>query len=347
MGRGEGAVKEFRDFIMRGNVVDLAVAVVIGAAFGAVIASFVGDLLTPLIAAIFGKQDFSTLTFTINGSTFKYGSFINALITFTMIALAVFFFVVNRSTTCASSRRAGKRRRLRRAPRFSCSRRSETSCEAVDREHATGHLLFVPEPHGYELLEREGEAPLVGTTIELDAGRGRFVVAKVAASPLPDDHAAAPISRASRSPAREAPYTGAGTRLGVGATWCRPERAGGSPMNYTLWGRATSPTFERFAEDLDAALRRAGYEPATNGADADLVLNLIDATRPEAVPAPIARDVRRGDPRVSRGSRRRAADELSASRPGPREHRPLLRAEQGGLVHDDGAWPLRRRRERR
>ncbi len=94
MGRGKGALQEFKDFIMRGNVVDLAVAVVIGAAFGAVVASFVGDLLTPLIAAIFGKQDFSTLAFTINGSTFKYGSFINALITFTMIALAVFFFVV-------------------------------------------------------------------------------------------------------------------------------------------------------------------------------------------------------------------------------------------------------------
>ncbi len=94
MARGTGAVKEFKEFIMRGNVVDLAVAVVIGAAFGAVIASFVGDLLTPLIAAIFGKQDFSTLTFTINGSTFKYGSFINALITFGMVAAAVFFFVV-------------------------------------------------------------------------------------------------------------------------------------------------------------------------------------------------------------------------------------------------------------
>lgn len=94
MARGTGAVKEFKEFIMRGNVVDLAVAVVIGVAFGAVIASFVSDLLTPLIAAIFGKQDFSTLTFTINGSTFKYGSFINALITFAMVAAAVFFFIV-------------------------------------------------------------------------------------------------------------------------------------------------------------------------------------------------------------------------------------------------------------
>jgi large conductance mechanosensitive channel len=87
-------LKEFKDFLMRGNVVDLAVAFVIGAAFAAVVTSFVGDLLTPLIAAIFGKQDFSALTFTVNGSTFKYGSFINALITFVLIAAAVFFVVV-------------------------------------------------------------------------------------------------------------------------------------------------------------------------------------------------------------------------------------------------------------
>ncbi len=94
MERRTGIVHEFKEFIMRGNVVDLAVAVVIGAAFGAVIASFVSDLLTPLIAAIFGKQDFATLTFTINGSTFRYGAFLNALITFATVAAAVFFFVV-------------------------------------------------------------------------------------------------------------------------------------------------------------------------------------------------------------------------------------------------------------
>ena len=87
-------LKGFRDFIMRGNVVDLAVAVVIGAAFGAVVTAFVGDLLTPLIAAIFGQPDFSKLTFTINKSTFLYGSFINAVLSFTFIALAVYFFVV-------------------------------------------------------------------------------------------------------------------------------------------------------------------------------------------------------------------------------------------------------------
>ncbi len=89
-----GVVQELKAFLMQGNVVDLAVAVVIGAAFGAVIASLVGDLLTPLIAAILGKQDFSRLTFTINGSTFRYGSFVNALITFASVAAAVFFLVV-------------------------------------------------------------------------------------------------------------------------------------------------------------------------------------------------------------------------------------------------------------
>jgi large conductance mechanosensitive channel len=87
-------VTEFKQFLLRGNVVDLAVGVVIGLAFGAVITALVADLLTPIIAAIFGKSDFSTLTFTINGSVFRYGDFINALITFVTIAAAVFFFVV-------------------------------------------------------------------------------------------------------------------------------------------------------------------------------------------------------------------------------------------------------------
>jgi large conductance mechanosensitive channel len=89
-----GIVTEFKQFLLRGNVVDLAVGVVIGLAFGAVITALVADLLTPLIAAIFGSNDFSALTFTINGSVFRYGDFINALITFVTIAAAVFFFVV-------------------------------------------------------------------------------------------------------------------------------------------------------------------------------------------------------------------------------------------------------------
>ena len=87
-------LKGFKDFILRGNVVDLAVAVVIGAAFGAVITSFVGDILTPLIAAIFGQPDFSALSFTINKSQFLYGSFINAVISFLFVAAAIYFIVV-------------------------------------------------------------------------------------------------------------------------------------------------------------------------------------------------------------------------------------------------------------
>lgn len=85
---------EFKKFLFRGNLVDLAVAVVIGLAFGAVVNALVADLITPIIAAIFGKQDFSALTFTINGSVFRYGAFLNALIAFVSIAAAVFFFVV-------------------------------------------------------------------------------------------------------------------------------------------------------------------------------------------------------------------------------------------------------------
>jgi large conductance mechanosensitive channel len=87
-------MKEFRAFLLRGNVVDLAVAVVIGAAFGAVVSSLVADLITPIIAAIFGKPDFSDLTFTINGSVFRYGSFLNAVISFVTIATAIFWLVV-------------------------------------------------------------------------------------------------------------------------------------------------------------------------------------------------------------------------------------------------------------
>jgi large conductance mechanosensitive channel len=87
-------LKGFKDFIMRGNVVDLAVAVVIGAAFGAVITKLVADLITPLIAAIGGQRDFSRLTFTVNKSTFLYGDFINAVIAFVMIAAAIYFLVV-------------------------------------------------------------------------------------------------------------------------------------------------------------------------------------------------------------------------------------------------------------
>src|SRR5215467_1826242 len=87
-------LKGFRQFIMRGNVLDLAVAVVIGAAFGAVVTSFVTNILTPFIAAIFGKPDFSAFTFTVNGAVISYGLFLNALISFLLIAAAVYFFMV-------------------------------------------------------------------------------------------------------------------------------------------------------------------------------------------------------------------------------------------------------------
>lgn len=84
----------FKTFLLRGNVVDLAVGVVIGIAFGVVVTAFVKDLVTPLIAALFGKPDFSTLTFTINNSKFTYGDFINAILAFLIVAAVIYFFVV-------------------------------------------------------------------------------------------------------------------------------------------------------------------------------------------------------------------------------------------------------------
>jgi len=86
--------KEFKTFLLRGNMVDLAVAVVVGAAFGAVVAALVRDLITPLIAALVGKPDFSLLAFTVNQSIFRYGDFLNVVIAFVLVAAAVFVFVV-------------------------------------------------------------------------------------------------------------------------------------------------------------------------------------------------------------------------------------------------------------
>lgn len=87
-------IRGFRDFLLRGNVVDLAIAVVIGAAFGVLVTAFVKDLITPLIAAIGGQPNFSALSFTINKSHFLYGDFINALIAFIILAAVIYFFVV-------------------------------------------------------------------------------------------------------------------------------------------------------------------------------------------------------------------------------------------------------------
>jgi large conductance mechanosensitive channel len=97
-------LKEFRQFLLRGNVVDLAVAVIIGVAFGAVVTAFVADLITPLIAAIFGKPSFSDLTFTINGSRFLYGEFLNAVLSFVLVAAAIFFVVVKPMNALAARR---------------------------------------------------------------------------------------------------------------------------------------------------------------------------------------------------------------------------------------------------
>ena len=101
-------VSEFKKFLLRGNVVDLAVAVVIGAAFGAVVTALVADLITPLIAAVGGKPDFSNLSFTINGSKFSYGHFINAVISFVLIAAAIFFLVIKPLNALQARRRTGE-----------------------------------------------------------------------------------------------------------------------------------------------------------------------------------------------------------------------------------------------
>jgi large conductance mechanosensitive channel len=87
-------LKGFQQFVLRGNVLDLAVAVVMGGAFGAVVTALVKDLLTPLIAAIIGTPDFSALAFEVNNSKFLVGDFINALVSFLLIAAALYFFVI-------------------------------------------------------------------------------------------------------------------------------------------------------------------------------------------------------------------------------------------------------------
>jgi large conductance mechanosensitive channel len=89
-----GMLNDFKAFLLRGNVIDLAVAVVIGAAFKSIVDSFVADLVTPLIGALGGEPDFSSLHFTINSSVFRYGAFLNQVISFVIIAAVIFFFVI-------------------------------------------------------------------------------------------------------------------------------------------------------------------------------------------------------------------------------------------------------------
>jgi large conductance mechanosensitive channel len=101
-------LREFRDFLLRGNIVELAVAFVIGAAFALVVKSLSDNLLMPIVAMIGGKPDFSSLTFTINDAVFRYGAFITDLIGFILTAAAVFFFVVKPINTIVARRRRGE-----------------------------------------------------------------------------------------------------------------------------------------------------------------------------------------------------------------------------------------------
>jgi large conductance mechanosensitive channel len=101
-------LKGFKEFLLRGNVVDLAVAVVIGGAFGAVVTALVKDLLTPFIAAVVGKPDFSAIQFTVNASKFLIGDFINALVGFVLVAAAIYFFVVAPMNMVMARRRSGQ-----------------------------------------------------------------------------------------------------------------------------------------------------------------------------------------------------------------------------------------------
>jgi len=101
-------MKGFKQFLLRGNVVDLAVAVVVGGAFGAVVTALVKDLLTPLIAAVAGKPDFSAIVFTVNNSKFLVGEFLNALVSFLLISAAIYFVVIMPMNAMAERRRRGQ-----------------------------------------------------------------------------------------------------------------------------------------------------------------------------------------------------------------------------------------------
>ena len=128
----KSTINEFKKFLLRGNVVDLAVAVVIGAAFTAVVTALVKDLITPLIAAIGGKPDFSGLVFTIHNSRFMYGDFLNALISFAIMAAVVFFFVVQpvNHLIKLATRNQKKEEEKKDPP---CSRKSAMNSENVSK----------------------------------------------------------------------------------------------------------------------------------------------------------------------------------------------------------------------
>jgi len=132
-------LKGFKQFILRGNVVDLSVGVVIGASFSAVISSLVKDILTPFISAIFKAPDFSGLMFTINGSSFMYGNFLNALIAFLIVAAAIYFFVVTPINTLISKTR--KEKPLDPTTKKCSECLSEIPLEAKKCAHCTSVLM--------------------------------------------------------------------------------------------------------------------------------------------------------------------------------------------------------------
>ena len=129
-------LKEFREFIMRGNVVDLAVAVVIGAAFGAVVTALVEGIIMPLIAAIFGKPNFDYFSLTINGAEFRYGVFLTAVVNFLLIAAAVFLLVVKPMNMINERRRSSEEATERECPE--CT--SEISVKARRCPHCTAEI---------------------------------------------------------------------------------------------------------------------------------------------------------------------------------------------------------------
>ena len=127
-------LKQFRDFLLRGNLIELAVAFVMGLAFAAVVNSFVGNLVMPIIAMIIGKPDFSSLTFTINDAVFHYGAFITDVIQFIAIAAAVFFFIVKPVAVINARRRVGEEP----AEPSSEERRHQELLEAIRSLQTTG-----------------------------------------------------------------------------------------------------------------------------------------------------------------------------------------------------------------
>ena len=120
-------LRDFRDFLMQGNLITLAIAFVMGTAFAALLAELVKDIITPIIGLIFGKTDFSALTFSLNSSRFLYGAFINAAITFVTIAAAVFFFIVKPYEIIAARRARGQEE----APVSDEERRHQELLEAI------------------------------------------------------------------------------------------------------------------------------------------------------------------------------------------------------------------------